>query len=373
MRFKYLVLFTLAFLSKISNAQENSTSKSLDKLIEETVNEYQLPSLSLVVCKGNNLVYSKAYGEKKKGLGDSVTLHSKYFWASVSKTFTASAIMKLNEEGMLRLDDKVVKYYPEFHKLFRVKKFSPDSITIRHLLTHTAGLPKFSRTWLLTDKNSSLDMEASLKTGKKIPLSIAPGTKYIYSNIGMNVLGIVIERVSGMSYAQYINEHIFKPLELRESTFLEANNLADTSLATLHVWSKKKKDFVPQTEPVYTNGSSSAGGLKMSPNDMSKVLMEYLKIYKGQKGIIKESSLETMWSRYKQFQALGWDCDETGEFWGLGPYVAKGGNLEWMSNSYIIVFPKKQVAVAICVNSTSTGFDGQKGFAAQIIKEAIKL
>ena len=373
MIFRIIILSLLVSLSISSIAQENNKTRNLDSLIQKTVSKYQLPSLSLVVCKGDNIIYSKAYGLKQINAKDSVNIHSKYYWASVSKTFTATAIMILNEQGKFELDDQVINYYPEFKSLIKEGDFQPDSITIRHLLTHTSGLPMFSRPWLLTNKKNHLPIDESLKIGDKATLASTPGEKYKYSNMGMQVLGVLIERVSGLSYPEFIKQSIINPLKLNETTFTEVDNLTDTSLATLHTWNKKQEHLDVQRKHVYTNGSSSAGGLKMSPHDMSKWLIECLRIHKGQDSFIKKSTLIEMWSQHKEFQALGWDFDKVGEFWGLGPYVAKGGNLEWMSDSYIIIFPDKQIAVAICVNANSDGFDGKEGFAAQILKEAIKL
>ena len=139
MTFRIIILALLFSSSILSYAQENSKTIKLDSLIERTVSKYQLPSISLVVCKGDSLTYSKAYGLKKKSAKDSVNIHSKYFWASVSKVFTASAIMKLTEQGHLRLDEYAVSYFPELKQLIKNGEYLPDSISIRHLLSHTSG------------------------------------------------------------------------------------------------------------------------------------------------------------------------------------------------------------------------------------------
>lgn len=372
MTLRLLLLSIIICISALSKAQHNDKN-ALDSLIEQIVQKYQVPSLAVVVCNADSAIYANAYGLKRKDGSDSVNLHSKYYWASVSKVFTASAIMQLDQQNKLDLNDFVVKHYPGFRQLVKKGEFSSDSITIRHLLSHTSGLPKISRNWLITDEKNNLDLEESLSNGKRVKLSFQPGSDYKYSNMGMRVLAVIIERISNLSYADYIQQNIFYPLQLNESTFDEINNLVDTSIATPHLWSKKKGDFVVQKEIIYTKASSASGGLKMSPNDMSKWLVECMRIYKGQDGIINQSTLKKMWSQYKTFDALGWDFEGEAEYWGKGLYLAKGGNLEFMSDSYIVLIPDRELAISISVNATSDGFDGVNGFANQIIEMALKL
>lgn len=372
MSLRLLTLSIICCISTLSKGQDTD-KKTLDSLIHQVVQKYQLPSLALVVCKGDSAIYANAYGLKRKGASDSVTLNSKYYWASVSKVFTATAIMQLHEQHKLDLDDYVVTHYPEFKQIIKKGKYSADSITIRHLLSHTSGLPKFNRTWLMTDERNQLSLEESLKKGKKAKVFFKPGSAYKYSNLGISVLGVVVERTSDLSYSDYIQQNIFQPLQLSESTFDEINNLTDTSIAALHIWNKKKEDFVFKRDMVYSKATIASGGLKMSPNDMSNWLIECIKIYTGQDGFIKQSTLKEMWSQYKTFDALGWDFEGEAEYWGKGPYLTKGGNLEYMSDSYIVIIPDREIAISISVNATSDGFDGVNGFANQIIEMALKL
>jgi CubicO group peptidase (beta-lactamase class C family) len=369
---RLFILSNIFAFSTLCHAQE-SYKRTLDSLIHQIVQKYQVPSLSVVVCNVDSAIYANAYGVKRKGTVDSVNLDSKYYWASVSKVFTASAIMKLKEQDKLQIDDFVIKHYPEFSQLIKKGEFSSDSITIRHLLSHSSGLPKFNRNWLITDERNNLDLEESLSNRKKVKLSFKVGSDYQYSNMGMGVLGVIIERTSALSYIDYIRQNIFYPLQLSESTFDEVNNLIDTSIATPHIWSKKQGDFIVKNEKIYTKASTASGGLKMSPNDMSKWLIECMKIYKGEDGFIKQSTLKEMWSQYKTFNALGWDFEGEAEYWGKGPYLAKGGNLEYMSDSYFVIIPDRELAISISVNATSDGFDGINGFANQIIEMALKI
>ena len=96
-----------------------------------------------------------------------------------------------------------------FKQLIKNGKYSSDSITIRHLLSHTSGLPKFNRTWLMTDERNQLNLEESLKKGKKAKVFFKPGSAYMYSNFGIAVLGVVVERTSGLSYSDYIQQNIY--------------------------------------------------------------------------------------------------------------------------------------------------------------------
>lgn len=339
-------------------------SQRMDSLCRKIVGKNQLPSIAVTMVKNDQIIYSYAYGLKQTNRQDSVTEKSMYYWASVSKVFTACAIMKLQEEEKLDLDDYVKQYIPNFET--KKGEYLSDSITIRHLLSHTSGLPKFGRKWLVTNSKNQKALSLHSKHLQKVKLKNLAGETYLYSNWGMNILAMIVEKISNMNFDEFVQQSFFNKLALNQSTFQEVNNLKDTSLANLHVWSKKKKQYIFQEKQVFLNASKGAGGLKMSINNMALWMMACLQ---QDPRILQQTSFNEMWTQYKSFQALGWD---TGNYWGLGKHIAKGGNLEWMSNSYILLFPSQKIGIAIVVNADSNEFDGKEGFAAKIIEELLK-
>ena len=161
---------------------------------------------NVLVAKGGNIIYQQALGyadfDSKRKLNDS----SAFELASLSKQFTAMGIMILKEKKLLAYDDKVIKFFPDFPY---------DNITIRHLLTHTSGLPayedQFEKNWPHTKIAFNKDVLEMLHL-QKDTLFFKPGTKWKYSNTGYAVLAAIIDKVSGMSYNKFLAKNFFMPL-----------------------------------------------------------------------------------------------------------------------------------------------------------------
>lgn len=135
--------------------------------------------------------------------------------ASITKVIAStSAIMKLTEEGQVHLDDPVVKYVPEFRGKFADQQETKSTITIRQLLTHTAGLPPFKQ-YFLMDAPASVRLDSVLNTR----LDTLPGVKTVYSDIGFITLGVLVERVSGLPLDEFVHRHVFKPLGMTDTFF----------------------------------------------------------------------------------------------------------------------------------------------------------
>jgi CubicO group peptidase (beta-lactamase class C family) len=165
---------------------------------------------SILFCRGHNIVYNKNYGYSnipdKTPLNDS----SLFELASCSKQFTAAAIMKLNESGKLEMNDSLRKFFP---------LLPYSGVTVKHLLQHTSGLPDYMSPLIkMPDKEFCFndDIIAWLSE-KKIPADFAPGERYEYSNTGYAILASIVEKVSGMSYADYLNTQFFEPLGMERS------------------------------------------------------------------------------------------------------------------------------------------------------------
>src|SRR5208283_4739801 len=124
---------------------------------------------------------------------------------SITKQFTAAAILKLQEEGKLSVNDKLTKYFPEFPR--------GDEVTLEHLLTHTSGIHSFaSKPQFLEMVKSPVKEEDLVRSIEKDPYDFAPGKKYQYNNSGFFLLGCIIEKVSGHSYGDFLRENFFEPL-----------------------------------------------------------------------------------------------------------------------------------------------------------------
>jgi CubicO group peptidase (beta-lactamase class C family) len=167
---------------------------------------------TVLVARGSDMLFSKAYGHANREEQTPNTAATKFRVASITKQFTAAAILLLEERGKLKIDDPVKKYLPE-------APASWDRMTIFHLLTHTAGLPGLGMP--LADKAGPAAADRSLAAVvarlMERPLSSAPGEIFTYGNAAYFVLGHLIQKISGQSYEAFLQENVFVPLGMRDS------------------------------------------------------------------------------------------------------------------------------------------------------------
>lgn len=173
------------------------------------------PGVSVGIVHDQELVWAKGFGYSDVQKHTAATPDTIYRIGSITKLFTACAILQLRDRGLLQLDDPVTKYLPWFHPKERKKDAAP--ITIRHLLTHTSGLPKDLPFPYWTDSKfpSREQMREVLKDEEIV---FPPETKLKYSNLGFSLLGEVIASVSGQSYEEYIQKQILKPLGMEHTS-----------------------------------------------------------------------------------------------------------------------------------------------------------
>lgn len=183
---------------------------------------------AVVVAHGGKLVYQGAVGFSHLNSKAPNTIDTPFRIASLSKQFTAAAIFQLQADGKLKIDDPVHQYLAEFAK-------PPYSeITIHQLMTHTSGLPRTpegviaSRQWNNMSK-AATPVEDYVRLAVKMPLKSKPGASYLYSNFGYRVLSALIARVSGMSYADYMEQKIFQPLGMKNTGVARVNRPASES------------------------------------------------------------------------------------------------------------------------------------------------
>jgi CubicO group peptidase (beta-lactamase class C family) len=201
----------------MANAQTpNATIIALDSLFGSFFRAGE-PGGAVLLVKDNNVIYKKGFGVADINTKEPVTTNTLFNLGSISKTIVAYGVLKLAEEGKLSIDDNLYKYFPDFKDATIAKQ-----IKIYHLLTHTSGLPdsrrvKEERSFYLTAKDE--ENFAPIKQTTK--LEFEPGTKYTYSNPAFNGLALIIEKVSGKKWQQYINDEVFKPSGMINSTITD--------------------------------------------------------------------------------------------------------------------------------------------------------
>lgn len=256
----------------------------LDNTMKENFEKYKLPSLSMVVVENGQVIYENALGyadvENKVKVDFDTTA---YRVGSISKLFTETAIMQLYEEGKIDLKEDANKYLKDI----KIQNKFNNKVTVENLLTHTSGIDEATTPY--SAAKSKEDMIPLAEFLKKHPPIVAtePGTICLYSNIGIDLLGNIIENVSGMKYEEYIQKNIFDVLEMKNSRVaLPTNNMA------------KNYDSLAPTGDYYYN-DNPAGGINSTTSDMSKFMIAHLQngAYKNQK-ILNEDTAKLMHEKH---------------------------------------------------------------------------
>jgi len=200
-----MVLFLISCNSNESNQKVSNELIQIENYLEELNNNNEI-SGNILIAKKDSIVFQKSYGYSNLDFKIPNTLDTKFSIASMGKMFTGISIMQLVERGQLSTDDKIGKYLPEYpNKLVR------DSVNIHQLLTHTSGLPDFmTADYYASAKDRYRTIHDLSHLYQTKELRYAPGTKFAYCNSDYIVLGLIIEKVSGLTYDEYIEKNIFK-------------------------------------------------------------------------------------------------------------------------------------------------------------------
>ena len=188
------------------NAADDSVlAKELSPYLEQ-VAAGDAFSGAVLVAKNDQTIFKKAYGMANKSNSTANNVDTKFDLGSMNKMFTAVAIAQLAERGKLSFTDTVGRLLPDYPN-----KAVAEKVTVHHLLTHTSGMGSYFNEAFSANLNNMKTVAAYLPLFANDPLAFEPGTKWQYSNAGFTVLGLIIEKVSGQSYYDYVKEHIFKP------------------------------------------------------------------------------------------------------------------------------------------------------------------
>ncbi|MDI3285978.1 serine hydrolase domain-containing protein [Polyangium sp. 15x6] len=237
------------------------TDDAKDRVLHELIGEVEAPGLAVAICGRNGILWHHARGHADAERSVPVDLDTPFGTGSITKTFTAAAILALRDDGILKLDEPLVESIPEAAALrYPTKDSAP--ITLRHLLTHTSGLPRGVR-----DLRGELHREPNddelLAHLASVRMARAPGVDDEYSNLGFALLGIVVARRSGQPYASFIKERILDPLGMTTSTF--APEVLGEHLATPH----KNRDGVLGPNRLWEHAAyTPVGGLYASTRDV---------------------------------------------------------------------------------------------------------
>ena len=371
---KYLVLAlslvclgatpSLAQTAKADKAAKPSYTDALlliDVWLDAQRDYEKLVGLSAGVVVGQNLVWSGAYGNLDAAGKAPAQADTLYSICSISKTFTAVAIMQLVEAGKLRLDDDIGDLLPEF----KVQRTDADSgpITIRALLTHASGLPGEAGYAGFQGPDWRFPSKAELKAKlKEVRTLYAANTYNRYSNLGLALLGLVVEQLSGMTYADYLQQQIFTPLQLTDTRVGLPTDLLGTRLAVAYGPIKRdgtRERFAPFDTAAY----AGAAGITSTVPDLGRFAAWQFRLLKsGGSELLRVASLREM-------QRVQWMDSDGKKTWGLGFVVVPNNGNKLVSHTgscpgyltALVMQPKDEVAVIAMTNNQVTIGDYTRG------------
>ena len=208
---KSIKLIAVCFIATLStfSVVAQDKAKQIDQLLSK-YNEYGQFNGSALVSENGKVIFKKGYGSANMEWNIPNQPDTKFRLGSISKQFTAFLLVKLAEDGKLKLDVPITTYLPDYPKA------NGDKITIHHLLTHTSGIPNYTSApnFFKEKSRNPYSPEEFVKTFSSLPLEFTPGEKFNYSNSGYFLLGYIIEKVSGKTYEQYLQETILTPLKM---------------------------------------------------------------------------------------------------------------------------------------------------------------
>lgn len=293
-----------------------NTIPQIDDGVRDFMARFDVPGLSLAIVKDGKLIYAKGYGFADQLAGQFVDTASLFRIASLSKPITAVAIMKLVEEGKLSLNAKVFGAGSILGTEYGTQPYQNNitNITVQHLLQHTAG------GWA-NDANDPMFTNASMTAQELIswtidnrPLTNTPGTAYAYSNFGYNILGRVIEKVTGKTYEQYVTNDILKPVGITRMS-IAGNTEANRKPGEVKYYGQNG-----QNPYIYNVSRMDAhGGWLATAKDLMR-LMVAVDGFNTKPDILSGTSINTMTtgSSANATYAMGWMVNSQNNWWHTG-------------------------------------------------------
>lgn len=290
----------LIFLAVTSEAQNPVSTAAVDDYVKAEMQRQHIPGLSLLVAKDGKIVQAEGFGLANVELQVPVKPATVFQSGSVGKQFTATAVMMLVEEGKIALDDPLTKY-------FKDAPSSWNAVTVRELLSHTAGFGDYPKNF---NFRKDWTEDELLKLVEGIPLAYPPGTRWQYSNLGFLTLGILIHRVTGEFYGDFLQQRIFHPLDMTSTRIISEADIVPNRAAGYRL---VKGELKNQEWVAPSMNTTADGSLYFTTLDLAKWDAA---LYTEK--LLKRSSFDQMWTvaKLKNGQpnkghyGFGWFIDE---------------------------------------------------------------
>lgn len=348
-----LVLAVIAFAVSGSFAQD--AAARVDAFVHDQMQKLKIPGVSLAVIKDGKPVIVRGYGLANIEHNVPVKPETIFQSGSVGKQFTAFAVMLLVDEGKIGLDDKIGKYFGEVPETWA-------NVTVRNLLTHTGGFTDYPESF---DFRKDYTEDDLLKIFKETPLAFKPGEKWQYSNLGFVTLGILIHKVTGKFYGDFLHERIFKPLGMSTARVISERDIVPNRAAGYAFINNEIKN---QRWVSPSLNTTADGSLYLTVLDMIK-WDEALTAGK----LLSKAAYEQMWTPVRladgREQAYGFG-------WGLrrsnGKRVIEHSGSWQGFKSHIARFPENRLTIIVFANSSNANPDRIANSIAALLDPTLK-
>lgn len=337
------VLLLLVIRVAVAGASPQDLVRNIDDYLAGQVRTRGIPGLALAVVRNGEVLYQGAFGVSRLGDDEPLTLDHVFHFASVSKPFTATAIMQLVEQGKMNLDDRLLKYLP----YFRLTGESYYGITIRQMLNHTSGIPSPKDHQWDSPRTDAGAVERYVRQMQTQRLIGVPGRHWRYSNAAFDVLADVIAKVSGMSFEAYIQKQILAPLGMTQSSFFYPE--VDERFRTVgHIGRPARvSDVYP-----YNRRHAASSTLNASISDMTRWMLANLN--RGElngKRILSAKSHDLLWTPTADTTKARVKTGLSWFLWDLeGRRAVSHGGMDLGFCSYILLLPDDRAGVAAVSN-----------------------
>jgi len=278
LRFWYWAIVALMVVRSGCQASTAAQADVVDNYVRAEMTKQRIPGLALLVSRRGQVIRAQGYGLANVELQVPVKPETIFQSGSVGKQFTATAVMMLVEEGKIGLGDPLTKYFPDAPPSWK-------KVTIRELLSHTAGFTDYPKNF---DMRRDYTEAEQLKIVESIPLAFAPGSSWSYSNLGFLTIGILIHKVTGEFYGDFLQEHIFKPLDMQTIRIISEADIVPNRSAGYRL---VKGELKNQEWVSPTVNTTADGSLYFSIMDLAKWDAA---LYTEK--LLKRSSLDEMWT-----------------------------------------------------------------------------
>jgi CubicO group peptidase (beta-lactamase class C family) len=339
--------------SNARGLQGGTDFSAVDAYVERQMEALKIPGLALSIVQGNQVAYMHGYGKSGPD-GRPVTAQTAFMIGSTTKSFTALAIMQLVEAGKLELDTPVQTYLPWFHV---IDPQVSAQITLRQLLNQTGGFSTSTgRQELAAHDQSDNAIETSVRRLADVELAHSPGAVHEYSNVNFNILGLIVQTVSGQTYESYVQEHIFDPLGMRHSFTSQEEAMKGGMATGYRSWFGTPR---PGNVP-YNRGNLPSGYLICSGEDLAHYLIAQLN--DGRYGDASVLSPEGVAEMHK----AAVPTESTDIYYGMAWYVETRNGVTVISHSGVnanfltsmLMIPEEKLGVAVTFNMFSLSASG---------------